>query len=424
MMDFISSLGDHLGTIECSEFPSLERLSLVSEAKLPEAGVLEYRGEIRDKMKASLKFRDDQKPLFKAKVPLNILGFPFQSGIAAGDSKELCLNLSTFFESGPSLKIAYRPNDSWNPFSLVVKTGIGHFGSPISAPMTMSAEFNLVGRGNPSFFLHFRPNIGDFSIKKSAGSPIALPSQPSVFITKIQSQPKDIESDNEESTGCAETPLGNGIYIPENGIFSSKKINGFMPESTATNAIDSLFSGVEMSARTSLALRNRAILKVRWGVRFPADLKNAFTEDGIRNSTAEISLRKIPFLVMSKIAIEHVAEEDLKSKRGPAANLVGNADVAEACFMVKRQLEALQSENGLLRKAIEDLRSEIGTGKSVSSTGFQGSGKMSSPGKKDRRNKTERNSSEVGVGSVGKMTDEDINEELKKALMGSTSPGI
>uniref|UniRef100_A0A2P2PXG3 Uncharacterized protein n=1 Tax=Rhizophora mucronata TaxID=61149 RepID=A0A2P2PXG3_RHIMU len=61
-------------------------------------------------MKASLKFREDQKPLFRAKAPLSIFGLPFQSGIVAGESKELTLNLATFFESGPSIKIAYRPN--------------------------------------------------------------------------------------------------------------------------------------------------------------------------------------------------------------------------------------------------------------------------------------------------------------------------
>ncbi|KAL0014291.1 hypothetical protein SO802_001360 [Lithocarpus litseifolius] len=68
-------------------------------------------------MKASLKFHEDQKPLLRAKVPLSILGLPFQSGVIAGESKELTLNLGTFSESGPSIKIAYHPNDTWNPFS-------------------------------------------------------------------------------------------------------------------------------------------------------------------------------------------------------------------------------------------------------------------------------------------------------------------
>ncbi|KAG5399713.1 hypothetical protein IGI04_014320 [Brassica rapa subsp. trilocularis] len=121
-------------------------------------------------MKASMKFREEKNPLLRAKVPLSILGLPFQSGIVAGESKELSLNLSTFFESGPSLKLAYRPNDSHSPFSLVVKTGTGPFGSPVSASMLMSAEFNLLGKGNPTFMLHFKPRFGDFSIKKSHSS--------------------------------------------------------------------------------------------------------------------------------------------------------------------------------------------------------------------------------------------------------------
>ncbi|CAN1276269.1 hypothetical protein LINPERPRIM_LOCUS15959, partial [Linum perenne] len=68
----------------------------------------------------------------------------------------------TVFDSGPSLKVAYRPNDSWIPFSFVVKTGTRNFGSPISSPMVMSAEFNLIGNwnGNPSFMLHFKPRLG------------------------------------------------------------------------------------------------------------------------------------------------------------------------------------------------------------------------------------------------------------------------
>ncbi|KAJ6304153.1 hypothetical protein OIU77_017934 [Salix suchowensis] len=125
-------------------------------------------------MKASLKFREERNPLLRAKVPLNILGLPFQSGIISGESKELSLNLSTFFQSGPSVKISYRPNDTWNPFSLVIKTGTGHFGSPVSSSMIMSAEFNLLSKGDsnlkPIFMLHFKPQFGDFSIKKSQSS--------------------------------------------------------------------------------------------------------------------------------------------------------------------------------------------------------------------------------------------------------------
>ncbi|CAN1162997.1 hypothetical protein LINPERHAP1_LOCUS28375 [Linum perenne] len=51
----------------------------------------------RSSNEASIKFRDEQKPpLFMGKIPLNILDFPFQSGIVVGDSKSY---LSTYRSS-------------------------------------------------------------------------------------------------------------------------------------------------------------------------------------------------------------------------------------------------------------------------------------------------------------------------------------
>ena len=35
-------------------------------------------------MKASIQFRDDDRPLLRAKVPVGVLGLPFLSGLAAG----------------------------------------------------------------------------------------------------------------------------------------------------------------------------------------------------------------------------------------------------------------------------------------------------------------------------------------------------
>ncbi|XP_058070847.1 uncharacterized protein LOC131219611 [Magnolia sinica] len=385
-------------------------------------------------MKASLKFREDQKPLVRAKIPLSVLGLPFLSGISAGDSKELCLNLSTFFESGPSLKVSYRPNDSWNPFSLAVKTGIGSFGSPISAPMAMSAEFNLLGRGNPSFFLQFKPQIGDFSFKKTSGSAIVFPTEPSAFFgRKINGHEKDPDTDGEGSIDGVETPVANGAaFRPVNGIVAGKE-NGFQPDvRAAAGGIVGFLSGVEVSARTALPLRSNALLKFRWGVRFPAELRGAFLEGSRRNPTADISMRKIPLLVMSKISIEHVAKDEKKESGKSCTPSYpfwhGNAGVAEACFSVRRQLEALQEENGLLRKAVEELRSDICAGRSVPVTVSQDSGKYdraareggkSVAGKRDRRS-----DSKAGELTGLPAAEGDVNDELKKALMAATGAGI
>ena len=339
-------------------------------------------------MKASLKFREDQKPLLRAKVPLSILGLPFQSGVIAGESKELTLNLGTFFESGPSIKIAYRPNDTWNPFSLVVKTGTGPFGSPISSSMLMSAEFNLIGRGNPSFMLHFKPQFGDFSIKKS---------QSSVFDGKLVKSLNGAVPDDDSSIEVVEKPFMNGA--------SSK--TALAVDSTA-GTIAGLFSGIEVAARTTLPVRGRAVVNFRWGVRVPAEVKSVGENPNPNpNPTAGISFQKIPFLVMNKIGIEHVDGGDSKKKTSPDVNFPpASGDVAEACFTVKRQLEILHAENGLLKKAVEDLRREFNS-VGDSSSGER-NGNKSSGGKFDRRNNDK------------KSNEGDVNEELKKALMGAT----
>ncbi|GMN55900.1 hypothetical protein TIFTF001_025019 [Ficus carica] len=347
-------------------------------------------------MKASVKFRDDQKPLFRAKVPLSILGLPFQSGIVAGESKELTLNIGTFFESGPSVRIAYRPNDTWNPFSLVVKTGTGHFGSPTASPMLMSAEFNLLSRGNPRFMLHFKPQFGDFSIRKS---------QSSVFDNLVKPQNGVAAEEDDGSVEVVETP------VMMNGSFAGKKIALFPSD---TPSIAGLFSGMEVATRTAVPVKNRAVVSFRWGVRVPSEIKNL---------TAGFSFQKIPFLVMNKIGIEHVDGHDSKTANNAKAPL-GNADVEEACFTVKRQLEVLRAENGLLRKAVEDLRREFAGDSSAGSfeSGgkygeFDRNGSKNNRGKSDRRS-NEKKASEYG-GFAGKSAEEDVSEELKKALKGA-----
>ncbi|PSS13808.1 POU domain, class 2, transcription factor 2 like [Actinidia chinensis var. chinensis] len=301
-------------------------------------------------MKASLKFREDQKPLVRAKIPLSILGFPFQSGIVAGESKELALNLATSFASGPSLKLAYRPNDSLNPFTFVFKTGIGAFGSPISSPMCMSAEFNHLGTQNPSFFIHFKPRFGDFCLKKS---------QSSNFVKSLKSSSNGAVSDDDGLIEVIETPvMAKGGYSAESGLFSGKRIAVPQAESPEAGLIGGLLSGAEASARTVVPIMNRAVVSFRWGLRVPPP--ESAVEAMERNPTAGISFERLPVLVMSKIGIEHVAGEDRKDfSKSPSD------DVADACLGLKRPLEIIRAENGMLRKAMDDLKSEFSAGKWV-----------------------------------------------------------
>ncbi|KAL2923834.1 COMPASS component SWD2 [Bienertia sinuspersici] len=294
-------------------------------------------------MKASLKFREEQKPLFKAKVPLNILGLPFQSSLLAGDSKELSLGLATFFDFGPSFRLSYRPNDAFNPFSFLIKTGIGHFGSPIDAPMSMTAEFNFLGNcsaSNPKFLLHFKPQFGDFSIKKSQSS--------SISAFKINDAVFEEGNVNNDSS----------LEVVENGdYFSVGKTGGKITDLPLKSSVESAVSGMELGAKTVLPIRSGAIFKLRWGIKLPEGIQSL-----MKNPTARMTPCGIPSLVLNKIGIEHVAEDDRKVVGPQKVGSPGSesAELAESCFAVKRQLETLRSENVQLGKALEDLKVEFG----------------------------------------------------------------
>ncbi|XP_073043090.1 uncharacterized protein [Primulina eburnea] len=280
-------------------------------------------------MKASIKFRDDRKPLLRAKVPINITSFPFQSGVVAGESKELCLNLATFFDSGPSLKFSYRPNDSQNPFTFVFKTGIGHFGSPNRSPLNMSAEFNLIGSRNPSFFIHFKPDFGDFTLKKSHSSEIVK---------------------------------GLGGEKFDGGVGSG---DGFVSNGPRRQAgmVCGLLKGAEMSARTTLPIPDFALLNFQWGLRFARHETAAADTDAVmvgKRGDRAVGIG-LPLLVMNKIGIEHMTKsKPIVEKTEPGPKY---AEVADACLEMKKHMELIQAENGLLSKALRDLRSDIAAGK-------------------------------------------------------------
>lgn len=350
-------------------------------------------------------------PLLRAKIPLNVLSFPFQSGIVAGETKELSLNLSTYFDAGPAFKIAYRPNNPHNPFSFICKTGIGNFGSPISSPFTMSAEFNFVGNQNPSFFLHFKPKFGDFSIKKSHSS--------ADLVKKVEPRVNGGAGKTEE------TPLVKRGYVEEPWLFAGAGKIAVLPvesAAVATGVMENVVSGAEVKATTAFPLGGRATMNLRWWLRFPPNTAADREEDAVivgkTEPRAGISFRKFPTLLMDKISIEHVAKKDLNDSKsvGSGSNLAGSSeDVAGMCMEVKKQLETIQSENGLLKKALNDLRSEIAAGNmDLASSAWDsshGGNKSSGSGRVDRK--------EPVVDGKTKAVEVDVNRGFKNAAKGA-----
>ncbi|KAJ3694681.1 hypothetical protein LUZ60_000058 [Juncus effusus] len=343
-------------------------------------------------MKASIKFRDDQKPLLRAKVPISILGLPFISGVSTGDAKELRLDLASAFDSGPSFRVSYKPNDPAAPFSLVIKSGIGPFGSPTRAPFAMSAEFNLIGRGDnlrssPGFLILLKPRFGDFVLKKSVKS------------NSVESVVKKIGTEVESN---GQNSVSNGsIGTTSIGLGPFEKVNGFPTDvaMSTKGGIDRFLSGIELNARSVLPVFNRANLNFRWGFRVPAEFNSG------------VSVSKMPLLVVNKLSIEHVTgdkkEMEMKEKKKQ------DDDVADRFAGVKPEIDALRAESGLVRRAVEDLRAEVSGWKFASvadvSRGF-GSAADVSRGRaqpaKDRKNN----------GKVPEASKDDVEEAIRNEI--------
>nr|KYP67037.1 hypothetical protein KK1_013357 [Cajanus cajan] len=147
-------------------------------------------------MKLSLKLEgEDEKEKYStqimtAKVPISICSNPFISGVTATTSthspSHFSFSLSTNFPSGPSLRLSYSPSASL-PFSLSLKSGLGLLGSPAHSPLVFSANFSLSPSHSPlpSFFLHFKPQLGHFSLHKTVFSennaqPLSHPPAPEI----------------------------------------------------------------------------------------------------------------------------------------------------------------------------------------------------------------------------------------------------
>ncbi|XP_040383405.1 uncharacterized protein LOC102707061 [Oryza brachyantha] len=360
-------------------------------------------------MKASIRFRDDDRPLVRAKVPVGVLGLPFLSGVSAGgDAKDLRFDLSTAFASGPALRLSYRPNDSLQPFALSVRTGLGPLGSPARAPFAISAEFNLMSSSPPAFSLLFKPRIGDFSLANSVVSPpVAVPPTPPPPPPPLKLT--DLANGDDHDGHKTFSFSGNGFAA---NVASAGKSGG---------GVGALLSGMRLTTRSVLPLWSKASLRFQWGLRVPPELKAALADDGYGRKAGNLAVSKLPLLVMNKITIEHTP----RAPRHSDADKKGKKDApefqTEGFSLVKRQLEVLNAESIMLRRAVEDLRAEIGGGRATSMPG-KGDARRSPaslptpqqpfPAKPDRHG----NSSKELVDSGPKPVSDEASEELKKAL--------
>ncbi|KAF8780973.1 hypothetical protein HU200_000939 [Digitaria exilis] len=360
-------------------------------------------------MKASIKFRDDDRPLLRAKVPVGVLGLPFLSGLAAGgDAKDLRFDLSTAFSSGPALRLSYRPNDPLQPFALSVRTGLGPLGSPARAPFALAAEFNLLSSNAPAFSLLFKPRIGDFGLASSVRSP-SSPPPPAAAQAPLAIKMADLATNGDDHDRDAQV---NGFSSAGNGFAA----NVAAAAGKGGGGVGALLSGMQLTTRSVLPLWSKASLRFHWGLRVPPELKAALADDGYGRKAGNLAISKLPLLVMNKITIEHTpkapsqSEPDRKRKKDTPA-----AGEGEEFSLMKRQLEALSTESTMLRHAVEGLRAEIGAGKGE---GLRLTAALPPP-QQPFMSKPDRHCHGSGkelVDNAPKPASDAASEELKKAL--------
>ncbi|EEF34715.1 hypothetical protein RCOM_1278080 [Ricinus communis] len=327
-------------------------------------------------MKLSIRLQDENNcnsnPLLKAKLPISILNQPFTSTFTAATNSfsDLSFSLSTNFLSGPSLKLTFAPPSTntattitpSSPFSLSLRSGLGLFGSPQNSPLVFSANFSLSNASPsvviPTFSLHFKPQLGHFSLHKRT-SPSSNPNPRTHFVTGF----------NLDSGSPSKSEFGNR-FAPDGPLgwqevklepFTGKEKQGFATANPSdTNEVYSHNSGIEIfperqlvwgdrkksvlgavavKARTVLPLSKRLQVNLRWGVNLPGNL-------GI----------KMPYLTVNKIGIERIEEvKEIKEKSNE--NNSGDLELLKGmCFWMRRDLEIIEKDNRDMKQCLEDMK--------------------------------------------------------------------
>ncbi|KAK3183079.1 hypothetical protein Dsin_030365 [Dipteronia sinensis] len=405
-------------------------------------------------MKLSLKLQDERHqnppPVLRAKIPITIFNQRFTSSLTttatSATPQDLSFSLSTNFSSGPSIRLTYTPVSTTtittaSPFSLSLKSGLGLFGSPHDSPLIFSAHFSLSPTNpspvTPSFFLHFKPQFGNFSLHKTTSS-----SNPSPRISGSHS----VSAAHLQSGSSSNSEFANGSVSTEASAWQDLKLepcnasandNGFVNFNPSFyNGVDSsngigfvkdkamvwrdgkkggFLTGISIKANTVLPVTKGVMVNLRWGVNFPAD--------------SEV---KFPYLTVNKIGIERVEkveEVEKKKKKKNVESKEGDLELLKGmCFWMKRDLEVLEKENRDMKQCLQEMR--MGVSARSYRGGSDSSGKKVSPSSSEsfgdferwrgRKNGDGNGQTELKK-SVTVSQADDLESQLQKAIKAASS---
>ncbi|KAH9784446.1 hypothetical protein KPL71_009654 [Citrus sinensis] len=182
------------------------------------------------------------------------------------------------------------------------------------SPLIFSAHFSLSYTNptnfTPTFFPHFKPQFGNFSLHKttSSSNPNPANSGPHLQSGSLSNTEFANRSILDESSEWQDLKLeprngnGNGSFF--NGVDSIRSDGiGFVRDRTSLLKDDDkksgFLGGIAIKARTMLPVTKRVMMNLRWGVNLPADFEV-----------------KMPYLTVNKIRIERVEKvEEVKREK-------------------------------------------------------------------------------------------------------------
>jgi hypothetical protein len=418
-------------------------------------------------MKLSLNFRDDphqhqnQNPIVKAKIPITIFNQPFISSTTAttgSTPSDLSFSLSTSFPSGPSLKLSYSPTPTPTasaPFSLSLKSGLGIFGSPHNSPLVFSAHFSFSPTTTPvpTFSLHFKPQFGHFSLKRSTFSDPRSNQISGPFSNGGDEVNFGSFSNGGANLDCgshSNGEFGNGFVLDRSSVWQEVKLEpcsskdgvtnpdyrencgihsnggiGFVPEKQLAwknSGKDGFLSGVAVLARTVLPVTKRVMVNLQWGVNFPSDLG-----------------KRMPYLTVSKIGIQRVQQVKEVEKNSGESN-AGDLELLKGMwFWMRRDLEVLEKENKEMNQDLEEMRTRISAKKfrgdsdgvrkkvsppsSESSSAFEQWRSKKSGGEVNVQRESKKSLNQVSdmESELQRALKADVESELQRALKAASS---
>lgn len=356
-------------------------------------------------------------PIAKAKIPIYVMSQPFATTISTATTTpydHFAVSLSTAFRSGPSLKISYSPNEtlsaasmSKTPFSVVLKSGIGSFGSPNDSPLLFSAKFPVSpsNLSAPIFSLHLKPQIGNFCLRKSLFSN-----------HKCSDQDRNLKcSEGISDGGIPNDEIRHDETDPNGGIVSEGSSSPWeevklepIENFASSKSIVSLknrnsFCGISFHARTILPVTKRCSLKFRWGVNLPA-------------MAEETMSMQMPYLTVQMVEIAMGGEAKETVDSGESGFVKG------MCLRMKLDLEAIKKENRLMKQWLEEMR--MGAGKGMQNGFAKGVSLQLSNSRVDsaalRKKKPDKVESWRGL-NLSSNRSAEVESELRKSIKSASS---